>query len=107
MGCTRGFRYLAASMRDIPWIKHMSGATRALFCRLLRAFRYHGFGGFEADFGMCSIAEGFVRLGAAAAEIKGTLRNRIGGTVPIDERGIRAVDLQRSVLRYFDCRHSF
>src|ERR1700683_946443 len=49
----------------------------------------------------------FFPAGAAAAEIKGALRDRIRGPVPVDEGGIRAVDLQRSVLGYFDCRHVF
>jgi hypothetical protein len=54
---------------------------------------------------MSAIAEGLVGRGTTPAEVKRSLGNWIGGAIPVNKRGIRAVYFERSVQRNGNCRH--
>ena len=54
---------------------------------------------------MGAIAEGLIGRRTAPAEVKRALGYWIGRTIPVNERGIRAIYFERAVLRYGNCSH--
>ena len=54
---------------------------------------------------MGAIAEGLISRGTAPAEVKRAAGYRIGGAIPVNDRGIRTVDFERAIQRHGNRSH--